>query len=150
MKNISALILGLCIIAVPAFASTADKKKSVFIKEARSSEVFDLFTFPAKVVPEVNSLILSESQGIISGLPVTLGQKVKKNQILVKVEHTDPVFKYQPVFLRSPINGVVSKVFFSQGSQITKGEKIMMVTDPKQVKILIEIPSKDLAHYRPE
>jgi multidrug efflux pump subunit AcrA (membrane-fusion protein) len=144
MKNVILAAILCSAIAQPVFAKT-EKVKSVFIKKVNKSEVFDLYTFPARIEPEVNSLILSETQGVVTELPVVLGQQVKKGQIVAKVKNTDPVFKFKPVILKSPIDGVVSGVYFSQGSQVTRGEKLLLVTDPKQVKVLIEIPSKDLA-----
>ncbi len=144
MKNTLMIALLCSVLAQPALAKT-EKVKSVFIKKVNKSEVFDLYTFPARIDPEVNSLILSETQGVVSDLPVVLGQTVKKGQVVAKVKNTDPVFKFKPVVLKSPIDGVVSAVYFSQGSQVTRGEKLLLVTDPKQVKVLIEIPSKDLA-----
>jgi len=144
MNKILTVALLCSLFSLPAFAK-AGKVKSVFIKKVNQTEVFDLYTFPARIDPEVNSLILSETQGVVTDLPVVLGQKVKKRQVVAKVKNTDPFFKFKPVVLKSPIDGVVSGVYFSQGSQVTRGEKLLLVTDPKQVKVLIEIPSKDLA-----
>ncbi|MCO4794179.1 MAG: HlyD family efflux transporter periplasmic adaptor subunit [Bacteriovoracaceae bacterium] len=148
MRVLITMMFSFIILTHSAIAAGKDKIKSVFVKQASQTEVFDLYTFPARIDPEVNSLILSETQGVVTKLPVVLGQKVKKGQIVAKVKNTDPVFKFKPVVLKSPINGVVSAVYFSQGSQVTRGEKLLLVTDPKQVKILIEIPSKDLGSLK--
>lgn len=141
MKRLLTLVLsGLLATSVLAAA----KKKSVFIKEAKQQEIYDSFAYPAKVEPIVNALVLSESQGIVESIKTPLGQEVKAHQQLVKVRHTDPVFKYRPVTLKAPVSGVVSKVFVSEGSLVSKGQKVLQVTDPKKVKIKIEVAAKDL------
>lgn len=126
------------------FEAQAEKKKSVFIKEAKQQEIYDSFAYPAKVEPVVNALVLSESQGIVEKISTPLGQEVKARQKMVVVRHTDPVFKYRPVTLKAPVSGVVSKVFVSEGSLVSKGQQVLQVTDPNKVKIKIEVAAKDL------
>lgn len=132
-----------CLVAL--FSTSAfSKPKSVFVKEAKQQEIYDSFVYPAKVEPVVNAMVLSESQGIVEKINTPLGQEVKAYEPMVKVRHTDPVFKYRPVTLKAPVNGVVSKVFVSEGSLVSKGQKVLQVTDPKKVKIKIEVAAKDL------
>ncbi len=138
------LILVCAIVLLSNSVMAKSKKKSVFVKEAKKQEIFDSFVYPAKVEPIVNAMVLSESQGIVEKISTPLGAKVKSKQSLVKVRHTDPVFKYRPVTLKAPVTGVVSKVFVSEGSLVSKGQKILQVTDPNKVKIKIEVAAKDL------
>lgn len=135
----------ICLVAITYQTAFAAKKaKSVFIKEAKQQEIFDSFAYPAKVEPIVNAMVLSESQGIVEKINTPLGQEVRGNQALVKIRHTDPVFKYRPVTLKAPVDGVISRVFVSEGSLVSKGQKILQVTDPTKVKVKIEIAAKDL------
>lgn len=128
-----------------AYSKDAPKKlKSVFIKEAKKQEIFDSFAYPATVEAVFNALVISESQGIVEKINSPLGQVVKGNQDLVKVRHTDPIYKYKPVTLKAPVSGVVSQVFVSVGSLVSKGQKILQVTDPSKVKVSIEVGAKDL------
>lgn len=127
------------------FSKEGPKKlKSVFIKTAKKQEIFDSFAYPATVEAVVNALVISESQGIVERISSPLGQKVKINESLVKVRHTDPIYKYKPVTLKAPVSGVVSQVFVSEGSLVSKGQKILQVTDPDKIKVKIEIGAKDL------
>lgn len=135
------------IITAPAFAKKK-KTKSVFVKKVEMSEVFDTYTYPAKVVPKVNALVLSESQGVVKKLHRRIGQRVKAKQRVVTIKHTDPVFKYRPMTLRAPVAGVISRVLVNEGSLVGKGEKLLMITDPDKSKILIEITAKDLGYIK--
>jgi len=42
------------------------------------------------------------------------------------------------------VAGVVSAVEVTEGSRVAKGQRVALVTDPKQVKILIEVAAADL------
>ncbi len=131
--------------SLSAFSKDEPKKlKSVFTKTAAKQEIFDSFAYPATVEAVVNAIVLSESQGIVESISSPLGYAVKGNQNLVKIRHTDPIYKYKPVTLKAPVSGVVSQVFVSVGSLVSKGQKILQVTDPSKVKVKIEVGAKDL------
>jgi multidrug efflux pump subunit AcrA (membrane-fusion protein) len=118
---------------------------TVFVEVMKEKEVFDSYHYPAKIIPKVHSNVLSESQGVVDKLNFQLGQEVKKDQVIAKVRHTDPVYQYRPVELRAPVSGVISRVHVTEGSTVSLGETLISITDPKQAKILIEISGNDLS-----
>lgn len=139
-----ALIMSSGLLCTKAFSNS--NLKSVYVEEVKKKELFDSFNYPAKIVPVVHAGVLSESQGVVGKIHKNLGQKVKKGQILATIRHTDPVYNYKDMMLRSPVTGVVSKIFIHEGSYVGKGKRLFTVTDPKRAKVEIEVPAKDRKH----
>lgn len=141
----------LALIFSPIFAApqppVALPPATVSVSKIEAMELFDLFTFPAKVVPKVNTTILSETDGIVVQIVAPLGQKVRRGDKLLRVQHTDPVYQYAPVNVKAPVSGVVSQVEVTEGSQIIRGQKLASVTDPTQVKITVEVPAQDAPSF---
>jgi multidrug efflux pump subunit AcrA (membrane-fusion protein) len=129
-----------------------DKSKPaiVFTKKMHAAELADELTYPARVLPKINTTILAETDGIVSKIHAPLGQRVAKNEKLITIKHTDPVYQYAPVTIKSSVAGVVSSVEVTEGTQVAKGTKLGTVTDPTQVSVVIEVPAQDLTFLKRE
>src|SRR5262249_47030293 len=92
--------------AVFASSSGAAPDKAaavVFGKAVQSTELFEVLSYPARVVPKVNSTVLAEVDGVVTRIHAPLGQSVGRRQKLITISHTDPVYQYAPVTILSPI-----------------------------------------------
>jgi multidrug efflux pump subunit AcrA (membrane-fusion protein) len=148
------IALALVLAHAPAHAAPekpGDKPKvaSVFVKEARAEELFDVLSYPARVEPKVNTTILADSDGVVSKVLVSLGQRVNRRGRLMTITHTDPVYRYAPVQVTAPVAGVVSQVEVTEGTEVAKGQKLALVTDPTRVRLTVEIPAADLKSLAP-
>ena len=139
------LIVALLITSCAGDSNEGQKKASVFIRRIQVESISDILNYPARVRARVNSTILSETDGIISQVFVTLGKKVNIRQTLMVLNHTDPVYQYAPVQIRAPIQGIVSAIDVTQGSHVIQGQKLAAVINPSQLEIQVEIPAQDLA-----
>jgi multidrug efflux pump subunit AcrA (membrane-fusion protein) len=133
-----------------AVSAVDDKSKPaiVFTKKIHASELANELTYPARVLPKINTTILAETDGVVSKIHTPLGQHVSKNQKLITIKHTDPVYQYAPVTMKSSVEGVVSSVEVTEGTNVTKGTKLASVTDPSQVSVVIEVPAQDLSFLK--
>ena len=120
----------------------------MFIKTAKLKELSDVFSYPARIFPVTHATVLADSDGVITRIMAPLGTSVKKGQHLAKVEHTDPVYQYRSAIVRSPVNGVVSALDVQVGSQVTKRQQLLTVTDPTKVRIQVEIAAVDLGSIK--
>lgn len=118
---------------------------SVFVRKVQAEQIADILTYPARVRAKINATVLSENEGIISQVLVTLGQRVQAQQTLMVLKHTDPVYQYAPVQIPAPISGIVSAVDVTVGSHVLQGQKLAAVINPSQLEIQVEIPAQDLA-----
>jgi len=150
--NHSYFILGAFAAFTATFASAAVEAPkppaTVFARTVKAEELFDRLTYPARVTPKISTTILSETDGIVSKIFAPLGQAVRKNQKIMTITHTDPVYQYAPTPIFASVSGVVSSVEVTEGTQVAKGEKLALVTDPTQIRITVEVPAMDLAMLR--
>lgn len=130
------------------FAEPAPSNAVVFGKIAKAENLSDELTYPARVVPKVNSTVLADTDGVVTKIPAILGQRVSARHTLVIITHTDPVYQYAPMKVLSPISGVVSAIHVAEGSQVNKGDKLASVTDPKKLRVVIEAPAEDLGSLK--
>jgi multidrug efflux pump subunit AcrA (membrane-fusion protein) len=131
-----------------AFASTPQIPQ-VTTKKAAVEVLFDSLNYPARIESKVNATIVAESDGIVSKILSPLGSKVSRQGKILTVKHTDPVYQYVPMSLYSPVAGVVSQLIVTEGSSVTKGQVLAAVTDPTQIRILIEVAALDLVSLKP-
>lgn len=109
-----------------------------------AQELSDQLVYPARVIPKINTVVLAETDGIVSQLLTPLGQKVKKHQTLMTITHTDPVYRYAPMRVITPVQGIVSAIDVTEGTQVNRGQRLASVTDPSKVRLTVEVPSLDL------
>lgn len=133
-------------IAVPV---EPDKTPTVFVKSVKRTELFDQLSYPARLVSKINAGVLSETDGVVAKIIAPLGQTVSKDSPLMIVRHTDPIFQFKPVTIVSPVNGAVSQVDVTEGSLVSRGMKLASVTDPFDVRVVIEIAATDLKSIVP-
>ncbi len=137
------------VLTAQAAVEPAKPKPQVFVSQVKAKELFDQFTYPARVVSKVNSTILADSDGVVSKIYAPLGQKVSARARILQITHTDPVYQYAPIVVVAPAAGIVSGVEITEGAQVVKGQKLATVTDPRQTKIQVEVPALDLPSVKP-
>lgn len=129
-------------------SESSNKVPIVFVKSVKKQVVFDEVSFPAQVVSDVHADVRSESEGLISKMWVSIGQRVRKGQRLMSVAHTDPVYSYRPVHVRAPVSGVVGRVDVSMGSRVKVGQELMLIIEPRRVHLEMEVTASDYAVFK--
>ena len=109
------------------------KPPVVFTNTVRSAELYDLLTYPARLNPKINATILADSDGIVKEIITPLGRPVRRNQKILIMTHTDPVYDYAPITVIAPVHGVVSSVEVTEGSRVMRGAKLATITDPTKI-----------------
>lgn len=132
-------------IALIFFCGMNSAPPVVLTSKTKPQELFELLTYPARVTPEINTQLIAETDGIVSDISAALGQKVQKGSRVLSIRHTDPVYQYAPATVLSPIQGIVSALEISPGTQVSRGQRLGTITDPNRLKLTIEIPAQDLA-----
>ena len=121
------------------------KPPVVFTNTVRSAELYDLLTYPARLNPKINATILADSDGIVKEIITPLGRPVHRNQKILIMTHTDPVYDYAPITVIAPVHGVVSSVEVTEGSRVMRGAKLATITDPTRINIVVEVAVSDLS-----
>lgn len=126
-----------------------EKKPIVFVKPAELTELAEVFTYPARVEPRIKASVLAETDGVVSKIISPLGREVKPRTPLLVIRNTDPVYQYSPMIVTSPVAGVVSRVDVTEGSRVSRGDKLALVTDPGQIRVTVELTGQDVVSIHP-
>ncbi|MGZ3695457.1 MAG: efflux RND transporter periplasmic adaptor subunit [Bdellovibrionota bacterium] len=129
-------------------APTPDKAK-VLIQEMKTSDDTRRLLVPAMVEAKMSSLVTAEVEGFVTKIVKPLGSRVKSGEVVLYVENKDPAFTYAKVPVRSPISGVVSQFSAALMTRVSRGDKLFVVMDPRELKLTAEIPGSDLAMIKP-
>lgn len=124
------------------YAATAPA--TVFTAKASPQAIFNILSFPARVESRVNASIKAESDGFVSEIVKPLGSRVRRGDTIAIIKHTDPVYEYAPLNVRASVAGVVNEVNVTPGSLVNKGDTIASVTDPNQIRVIIEVAALDV------
>ncbi len=144
------------------FSLTACHKKTQTETEAKSASsapmvltevlapkpMFDSLLYPARVDAGAQAAVLSETDGMITSVKTALGRSVKKGDVLLTIENPDPVYRYAPVSITAPVDGVISSLDASIGNRVERTRKLAVIADIRDVKVLIEATSGDLANLK--
>ena len=130
------------------FAATPGKIPTVVVRPSKLTEISQLLIYPAVVEAKVHAIILAEADGVVRKLHANLGQPIKAGKRLITIQQMDPIFQYAPVSTITPVSGVVSELSVTEGTLVTKGQRLASVTDPNHLKVMVEIPAKDLEKLR--
>ncbi|OFZ21397.1 MAG: hypothetical protein A2202_05490 [Bdellovibrionales bacterium RIFOXYA1_FULL_36_14] len=146
MKNIFlACFWALLILRTSTLLSNeASKIKTVFVTDLKKTELFDIYSYPAKLSSEKQSFILAQNQGRVEKIFKTIGEPVAKNEIVLTIKHDDPAYDYKAQKITSPIDGVVAAQMVEEGSKVSVGDKLGLIIDPSKIKITVEITLKDI------
>jgi multidrug efflux pump subunit AcrA (membrane-fusion protein) len=129
----------------------AEKKKiSVKVEEAKRESVADILQYPAQIQAKERSVVMSEIQGNLLEITVSLGQSVKVGDTVAIVQNTMPGYEFSKAKLISPIEGIVSEFYAPVGSRLTQNTKILEIFNPKKLHALIDIPAKELGSLKGE
>lgn len=83
------------------------------------------------------------ADGDIKRVEWKMGDVIGKGQSVVELNWD---VHYQPV--KSPINGVISKIFRESAGPIRRGEPIVEIVDPKNLEMMVELLTADATRVR--
>lgn len=138
------LLIGLCLIFNTAPVLSADTLPTVLIEAIEKKEVYDLLVYPVRIEPRILATVLTETSGVVEDLKVRIGDIVKRNQTIAKIRHLDPVYGGRSVEVKATIDGVVSQVYTTEGAQVQIGERVLVLTEPSDAKIMMMVSAQDL------
>lgn len=135
--------------AESSVSAPAREKAKVLVQDMKATDDTLRLLVPAKVEARVASLVTAEAEGFVTKIAKPLGSKVKAGQVVLYVENKDPAFTYAKVPVRAPVSGVVSQMMPALMSRVSRGDKLFVVMDPKELKLTAEIPGSDLGSIQP-
>lgn len=92
--------------------------------------------------------IYPDVPGKVLNFLVKEGQFVYRDQVVATVDRSQVGMVYMPASVRSPISGVIGKIYVDQGQTVTPQTPMMMVADTRFVEGVLHIPEKYVPLFR--
>lgn len=100
------------------------------------------FSVDGKLRSRNKAIVVAFANGDIDDVSFKAGDPIRKGQKVTTL-HWD-----YHVQIKSPLTGVVSKVFRDSAGPINRGEPLIEVIDPEQIEIVAEVLTSDSARLR--
>lgn len=109
---------------------------------ATRGDLNDYLEFGGDVMAKSNLDILPDAAGKIAQVLISVGDKVKKNQIIAYVDPSRPGmnFEYSPV--KSPIAGTITAVNVVPGSMVAQQLSIAKVSKMETLEVSMNVPER--------
>jgi multidrug efflux pump subunit AcrA (membrane-fusion protein) len=133
----------------PATSRALPKKTPMVVTQtAKSAEIFDQITYPARIDSKVNAKIIADSDGVVLKILSPLGHRIGRGNGVLVIKNMEVGYQYAPMTILAPVSGVVSQVKVTVGSQVVKGQEVALITDPSAIKVVTEIAAPDLFAFQ--
>ena len=130
-------------------ASTPDERlPKVVTVHVVAREISRDLLFPARVASQVQTEVFADFDGVVTTLKRNVGDRLARNDTILVLRNTDPVYSYAPVRVYTPVAGVLGSLTVTEGTQVKRGQSLATLTDPKKLRIEIEVPAMDLDFVR--
>jgi multidrug efflux pump subunit AcrA (membrane-fusion protein) len=150
MKPSPFILISLITVFSPALSFGSNlPKASIQTRVIELKPLSDILSYPAIARAKAEATLSSEADGIVTKIFVKLGESVQKGKVIMLIERVDPVYKYTPFKVLAPLAGQVSKLEHSEGSQVSRGQALVQIMDISQIKLIAEVPGRDLPHLKP-
>ncbi len=90
--------------------------------------------YPAEVIRSYDGVatVRARFSGIVKEIPVNPGDRVRKGQVVARIESDESFTTYD---VKSPISGVVSRIMVTEGVVVGRSVPLLEITDPYRVWI---------------
>ncbi len=143
-KNFGIAIIALAAAVVLAYIIAIPRPVTVEITQARKKTFRETIQSDGILRSKERFIVPAFADGDIKRVSLKVGDRVKKGQTVAELFWD---VKYEPV--RSPIDGVISKVFRESAGPIRRGEPIVEVINPEKLEAIVEILTNEATRVKP-
>jgi len=126
--------------------SDAAQAAGIVTKQAQSGKIAETITLTGRVILNRNTTVNVRGRfpGVVKSVHVNLGEKVKKGQLLAKIESNESLQVYD---VRSPADGVILERDTSAGD-VAGDDALFKISDLSNVWAEFHVFPKDLNHVQ--
>jgi hypothetical protein len=145
IKTCVQILVGVSILTVKGNLVLAAIGKTVQVKPytVQLTNSIDTLVYPARIESQISAVVLAQAEGTVTDI-APLGSILKKGQRILKVQQSDPVYQFAPVRVLAPVSGVLTSLEVTEGSQINKGQRLALITDPAKIRVTVEVAGRDI------
>lgn len=135
-----------------AAASGAEEiKESVFAVntfKTSAGNLDDYLEFGGDVSSVSAIDVLPDTSGKITQTLVSIGDRVKKDDIIAYVDASRPGMNYSASPVKSPVSGTVTAYPYTIGATVSTSSSIAKISDTKELQIKVNIPERFVSRIK--
>ncbi len=115
---------------------------AVSVTPAYKGELINYLLVSGDVVVQSRVSMVADVAGDITDVYVKIGKKVRRNQILLKIDPSKPGQSFEPRLVRSTISGTVVALPVEIGSRTNVGTRVVDVAKTTELEINVDIAER--------
>lgn len=124
------------------------RKVPVVLKDVTRGEITQRIEINGEIKGQKQVDVYPDVPGKVQQLYVVEGQFIGQNQLVATIDRSVVGMEYKPATVRSPIAGVVGKVYVDIGATVAPQTPMMMVADNRVVEGVLNVPEKYVPYFR--
>lgn len=120
------------------------RRVPVRVAEVTSGSIREILSFTGDVKGKEQVNVYSEVPGRMRSYAVREGQWVKKDGLLATVDRAITGLEFEPAKIRSPIAGIVGRVFLDIGDAVAPQVPVALVVRMNKVEVAINVVERDI------
>lgn len=123
-----------------------EEKRSVPVRvmEVTRASIREILSFTGDIKGKEQVNVYSEVPGRIRSYAVREGQWVKKDGLLATVDRGITGLEFEPAKIRSPIGGIVGRIFLDIGDAVAPQVPVALVVRMNKVEVTINVVERDI------
>ena len=126
-------------------ANAQEPEETVFpvgVSTAVRGEMFDYLRVNGDVETSSAVDVFAETVGEITAIPVRIGQRVERNQVVAEVDPSRPGQRFAPSPVRAPISGTIVSLPLQVGARLAQGQAVARIATTSDLQIRTHIPER--------
>lgn len=132
-------------------ANAQEPEETVFpvgVSTAVRGEMLDYLRVNGDVETSSAVDVFAETVGEITSVPVRIGQRVERNQVVAEVDPSRPGQRFAPSPVRAPISGTIVSLPMQVGSRLAQGQAVARIATTTDLQIRTHIPERYIGRIR--
>jgi len=116
--------------------------------EAALGPIADYFEINGEVVTRSSVDTYADTQGILARLNVSLGDYVRKDQVIAEIDPSRPGLNYALSPVKARVSGTITSLPLNQGDTVSPQIPVATIGDLRRLQVVTSIPERFISRIR--
>ncbi|MFZ3231184.1 MAG: HlyD family efflux transporter periplasmic adaptor subunit [Pseudobdellovibrio sp.] len=135
-------VAGSIIIITSLYVIFRPSQIPVEVSFIQPSDFEETLSYEGKIRSKDRQTVYAYATGTIDSLKIKFGDQVKKNQVIANLDW-DKIH-----LVRSPMDGVISKIFRDSAGPIVRGEPLFEVSNLSDLEVVVDLPTPEAVRLK--
>ncbi len=131
-----------------ASVSASERIFAVNTENISAGSLEDYISIDGNIFSDNSIDVYPDTSGRISSINVSLGDTIRRNQLIARVDPSKPGLRYEPNPVRSPVGGTITAINLDVGAFASPSTAIFAVGDLTRLKIETFIPERYVSYIK--